>query len=373
MRRSHKREPIPTLGTLGASKAKLRMPSDSDRKRFWRTFIAALEAEPTDVGSLVGASGFEHPVLAAGVDRARERLVIVSSEPSARVAALAQADIQGSLGKLRVVMARPIALNLAAVASVLTDSLGTVRLGQRELALAQQRPKVFERAMKRFVRKNENLVKRLLFQANQIAELDLLTVWQEVLQQISLVDFEPNADLMTEESLPDYDVELGRIVALDPAEHDRRQGVCSVPLYDFQYEEIEIFHRGRDIEAAKEILRRHQLIQYFFPTPDHVALGLVGRDRQPEARIAATVGSLPHMGHPLAKNEIVDPVLEVAEVIQALKDKGYVAEGEFGVEITSEGRKVRQTVQFKPREGIFAKIARVLSVKIDLNLRDLFK
>jgi hypothetical protein len=227
--------------------------------------------------------------------------------------------------------------------------------------------------MKRFIRKHESLVRRLLFQPNEIAELRLLAIWQEVLQQISFVDFEPSADLTSMEALPDYDVELGRIIALDPAEHDRRQGVCSVPLYDFLDHEADVFHRGRDIDAAQSILRNHHLFQYFFPTPDHVALGLIGRESRSEGHVASTIASLPGMGHPLAGNELVEPFLNAIDTISALKEKGLVVEGELGVEITPNGRTVRQSVQFRPREGIFAKIARVLSIKVNISPSDFLK
>jgi hypothetical protein len=60
-----------------------------------------METEPRDIRSVRGASGFVHPILAAGVDEGRKRTLIVSGDPDARTAALAQADIALGTGHLR--------------------------------------------------------------------------------------------------------------------------------------------------------------------------------------------------------------------------------------------------------------------------------
>jgi hypothetical protein len=298
---------------------------------------------------------------------------VVSSEANARVAALAQADIQAANEEFRVVGARPIALNLAAVAGLITDSIGTVRLGHKQLSVMNRKPEVFKRGLGLFVKRHEAKIKRMLFQANEIASLDLFTIWQEVLHQVSLVEVDINPALQGAGEAPANGVELGRLVALDPAEMDRKQGVCPIPLYDFDPGEIEAFHAGNSIETAQDILRRHQILQYFFPSPDHAVLGLVARGAPQLQSYADVVEQLPAFGHPLSRNEIIDPASAVRDVVDALKARGYVAEGEFGVELTPAGKTVRYGVQFKPRESVFAKIARIVSVKIDLNVRDLFK
>ncbi len=46
--------------------------------------------------------------------------------------------------------------------------------------------------------------------------------------------------------------------------------------------------------------------------------------------------------------------------------------GRIRDELTEAGRVVRSTVKYRPREGIFSKIARIVSVKVDLSLKDLF-
>lgn len=61
-------------------------------------------------------------------------------------------------------------------------------------------------------------------------------------------------------------------------------------------------------------------------------------------------------------------------MIEALKEKGLIVEGEFStIEITEEGTEKRMQVKFKPRESIFQRLSNIFSIKVDLNLKDLFK
>lgn len=78
------------------------------------------------------------------------------------------------------------------------------------------------------------------------------------------------------------------------------------------------------------------------------------------------------MGHPFGGLEIVQEGRDLNQVIENLKAQGLAVEGEFGIELTEAGRVVRSTVAYRPREGIFSKIARIVSVKVDLSLKDLF-
>jgi len=61
----------------------------------------------------------------------------------------------------------------------------------------------------------------------------------------------------------------------------------------------------------------------------------------------------------------------LTEVIDALQDRGLVVEGEIGLEIAPEGRSIRTSLKFKPREGIVSKVINRFSLNIDL--KDLFK
>src|SRR5262249_31528406 len=59
------------------------------------------------------------------------------------------------------------------------------------------------------------------------------------------------------------------------------------------------------------------------------------------------------------------------ETLEELKGIGYVADAEFGLEITEKGRAVRQTINVRPREGLINKISKIVSVKVNVSLKDL--
>src|SRR3982751_662831 len=104
------------------------MDESAPRRRFWNSFILAAEAEPRDITAIRGSSGLSHPVLAAGVDQGRRRLVMISGEADGRSAALAQADIQAAMPDVRVVMARPAPINLGAAAKIIGEVLGSLKI-----------------------------------------------------------------------------------------------------------------------------------------------------------------------------------------------------------------------------------------------------
>ena len=65
--------------------------------------------------------------------------------------------------------------------------------------------------------------------------------------------------------------------------------------------------------------------------------------------------------------------VDIHDVVETLQESGFLVEGEFGIELTEDGKSVRSTVRFKPKEGLIQKISRIFSVNVDLSLSDLFK
>jgi hypothetical protein len=90
--------------------------SQVDRKRVWDSFSRAVGAEPREHLFIKGSSGLEHPVQAIAVDHKERCIVLVSSEPNPRVAALLQIDVQAGIPGTKVLVARPIAIDLGVVA-----------------------------------------------------------------------------------------------------------------------------------------------------------------------------------------------------------------------------------------------------------------
>jgi hypothetical protein len=61
---------------------------------FWRNLLRAVEVEPREAPWLRGSSGIDHRITAIGVDKARRRVVVISSVGDPRTAAFIQSDLQ---------------------------------------------------------------------------------------------------------------------------------------------------------------------------------------------------------------------------------------------------------------------------------------
>lgn len=232
---------------------------------FWNNFIRAVEAEPQAASLIAGASGLKHPVTALGLDRSRQRLVIISGAGDAREASFIQSDLQTVFKAIQVIVVRSLAHKAEAV------------------------------------------------------------------------------------------------------EQDRQAGLCAVSLTSFSHREVELIQGGEDLPAIKEALRRQHLFQYFFPAPDHLALGLIesGRARFLPQLIDQLVRT-PDLGHPFGPHELMTVQLSFTEMVKELQNLGLVQEGERGLEITSAGARVRATVRDKPREGLLFKILNRISANLYL-------
>ena len=342
------------------------------KSSFWKSIIRAAEAEPRDVESLRGASGFSHPVVALGTDESRRRVIIVSGEGDARSAAMAQGDIQRTMSSVKVLMVRPVAVNLGYTAKVLVERIGRVALHQSDFDWIGQHPEKFREWLVQFFRGIKGLTVPMEF-----VRLNAIAVFKDIIQQLSLIDTSSTEKGKAEENFqtkPGFTgFDLSRLANLDPVATDRLMGVCSIPLYDLSGEEIANLITHGDEEEAREILKRHDVLQYFFPAADHLALGLLDREPVSADVIVDRLKQTPELGHPFGPLEIVDQNVQLVEVVDALQERGLLVEGKANIEITPEGRSVRTEVSFKPREGLVSKLLRQFSFKVELSLKDLFK
>jgi hypothetical protein len=231
---------------------------------FWENFLRAAEVQPQQVEIIQGISGIEHAVLAAGVDPARRRLIVVSGEPDARTAALMQADLQSAFRGIQVMLAR------------------------------------------------------------------------------------------------------GVVGGADASEQDRRMGLCAVPFDDFTPAELGLIQDGEDVEEVKAVLRRQNVLQYFFPPPDQLALGLIERTQiNSIPQLIDLLVKTPDLGHPFASTEIMPPRQSFMEIIEELQARQLVLRSAGGFAITDEGRALRDGVRERPREGLISKILNRLSANLN--------
>lgn len=344
---------------------------------FWRNILIAAETEPREVKAIRGASGHSHPVVALGVDENRKRVVMLSGEADARLASLAQGDIQAAMPSVKVVMARPIAINLSHIANFISSALGTVSIGQKEFDWMNQNKDEFEEKIKNASKQTSDLINQAIATPFGAMALNMVAVIKEAIQQLSLIEIEQkqaindHKDETGNKAIPTFDI--SKLKLLDPAEADRIMGVCSIPLYDFTEQDIEELKSRQAPELAKKLLKEHDIYQYFFPSADQLTLGLVERSTSNVTELINQLTSTPLEGHPFGSLEIIDNKVQIDDLVPALKEMGLLVEGEVGIEVSPEGKKYRATVKFKPREGLISKLSKIFSVKIDFSLRDLFK
>jgi hypothetical protein len=347
---------------------------NNDQKSvFWNNILHAVEAEPREVTAIRGASGHSHPVVAVGVDDSRRRVVMISAEADARFAALAQGDVQASMPSVRVVMARPLAVNLGKVAKLISELLGTASIGHDELEWMKEHQAEIQKRAQEIGDKIGDKVVNFVASPFSSIKLNLFAVVKEAIEQLSLIEVQKDTIKFDARGvrIPTFDIH--RLAVLDPAEADRRMGVCSIPLYDIDKESIESLSSRPNIEYAKEVLRKHDILQYFFPPADHLSLGLVDNGVKSISVLLEQLRRTPDEGHPFGALEIIDKARELEEVISGLQEKALFTEGELGVEVGPNGRTFRAQVRFKPREGLLAKLSRVFSVKVDLSLKDILQ
>ncbi|HEX8493038.1 MAG TPA: hypothetical protein VF658_09375 [Pyrinomonadaceae bacterium] len=152
----------------------------------------------------------------------------------------------------------------------------------------------------------------------------------------------------------------------DASEHDRRMGLCAVPFEDFTPDELELLSAGEDVEEIKAVLRRQNILQYFFPPPDQLALGLIERGQiNSIPQLIDLLVKTPDLGHPFASTEIMPPRQSFMEIIEELQARQLVSRGANGFEITDEGRALRSRVRERPREGLISKILNRLSANLN--------
>jgi hypothetical protein len=337
--------------------------SEDVKSAFWTNLLRALETEPRKADFVRGVSGLEHPIIAAGVDDARRRLLLVSGEHDARSAAIAQLDIQRAIESVQVVVIRPIAINLAPFAKQIVDFLGGPTVAPAQW---QERMKALPDSSQMQQAMTQNFSR---FAAGfDVAALNWVAQIMQVVQQLSMIEIE-TADA-TEGGAAAGTRKFEKLINHDPAELDRHSGVRPIPLYELTPPEAEVIQSGTDLDAIREVLRCRQILQFFFPSADHLALGLVDRGLQSPSSVLNELSKAPSIGHPFGPPELTPTDLPIGETIDALQEKGYLVDGEIGIEMTGSAKSIRANIRFKPREGIVSKIANNVSVKLDL--KDLF-
>ena len=336
---------------------------------FWKGFFESINCEYKDVTEIKGASGINHKIIGLGVDENLKRVIISQNEQDARILAMAQADIQARMKGYNVLMIRPLPINLSKAFFQFSMLFGKSSINSNDL-----KPKLDENGKKvlngDFQNKFEHIIKEVSPQFDIIGRtnLNMVPIFKELVQQLSNLKFVQ--ELGGEND--DFNIDFQELVTFNPIVYDTNVGVCPIPLYDFSMEETELFITNKNPEENLKILEKHNIKQFFYPPIDSLALGLIENEKNTEPELVKKLKEVPNIGHPFGNNEIID-VNKVNEIVDALKDKNLIVEGEFDLGITENGKEKRMKIKFTPRESIFKRISYVFQAKIDLNLKDLWK
>jgi len=333
-------------------------------EHFWPQVLRAVGCEPKNLESIRGASGVPHRLIAAGVDETQRRLIVVSAEPDARSAALAQADLQAAMEDTRVLVARPILVSAQDFALELARITGRATITVKDLErLPQGSQEEINVTLEPQIQPLMELMSGWIRNASGLKTFRFLEGVRQALDQLARIQWRE------EQGVPGAD--LTRLFGTNPEAEDLQLGICGFPLFAFSGTEMESVHGATDPGEVREILRRRNVLQFFFPPPDQVALGLVDRGAETSEVVEAEVSVAPNLGHPLGPNELVGTDVSLPDLIDALKELGLVAHGEISLEVTPDGRSVRQTIQFAPREGVVSKLVNRININIDL--KDVFR
>jgi hypothetical protein len=346
--------------------------SPSARPDFWVSFARAVGADPREHKVIIGASGLEHPVQLLAVDDAKNRVLIVSAEPNARLAALMQVDVQAAMPSTQIVIARPIVFDLGVLArqifpkpaDAIVDIVAVKDFFDRFALLKEARKQRY------FNRQFGQLVVPVA-RAFRNVSLPAMAQVIDVIQQLQGLDWTPIFETLGNPGMT-APLSFEELRNIDNLAVDRKHGICPLPLYEFTDADWELFAHGDRVDEVQDRLRQLGIHQFFFPSPDRLALGIVERGIVDRNAIISAVERAPSLGHPFGPSELVSNHSEIPRLLEELREVGYLAEGEHGVEITPAGTTTRSVVKFRPQESVFQRLINRLNVNVSVSLKDLF-
>lgn len=349
--------------------------SGSAKTALWSTFARAIGAELRSDTVIRGSSGLEHEVQAIAVDEKTDRVVIVSAEASPRMAALMQVDVQASMPGSRVLVARPVALDLVQIARKVVEPLGLSEIdigrGRAWISELQARQGAGQDAVTELAPEMDGALVGALNPFSSIG----MPAMPQILGLIMQAERLPWSDIgkLFSETAATGTLDLRSLMATDNLAADLAAGVCPVPLYELSETDVDMFISGTRLDDARQRLVELGIYQYFFPSPDQLALGLVDEGINRIARVAEVTGIAPQLGHPFGAAELMPTTTDMIETVAQLKALGYVADGEHGIEISESGRVVRSTLKFRPREGLLTKLINRISLSASVSPGDFLK
>ena len=341
--------------------------------QLWKTLTLALDAELREDVTITGSSGLNHPVQAIAVDESSRRVIIISAEASPRMAALMQVDVQVTMPDFKVLVARPVAVDLGTLARKTLDSFGIPQIDvENARVFFSQLSAMPEEDVKLLVGPNTQDVFKNALAVYEKTGLPAMTQILDAVMQAERIPWKEILRVFGDKAASGT-LDLRDLLQSDGMKADLAAGVCPIPLYEFTEADFEIFESTGRVDEARSRLRGLGVLQYFFPPTDHISLGLVDQGVSKVGEIVDVASELPAMGHPFGTVELIDSPSDLVEVIGQLHELGYVAEGEHGYEVSEKGRSVRSIVKFRPREGLLTKLLNRVSLSASISPKDFIK
>jgi hypothetical protein len=201
--------------------------------RLWESFSKAVGAELRERPMIRGASGLDHPAQAIAVDDKNRRIIIVSAEQNARVAAMMQGDVQATMRDVRVLVARPVVVDLGVMARSLFRTVEGARINLNEFKATMDRFNKLDpaRSQRYFNRQFAQALKPAVLAFKHVA-LPTLNQIVDVIEQMAHLDW--SQIFNTLKTSPDNpSISFENLMKIDNMAIDRKHGVCPIPLYEF--------------------------------------------------------------------------------------------------------------------------------------------
>lgn len=333
------------------------LANNKDRNEFWRTFMVALETEAREALPIQGASGVTHEPIAIGVDDLRKRVVVVSPYHDALTSAMMQSDVQATFPDAKILVVRPISLDLSHMVRSVFGVLGVSKLTSADINRVGT---VDDATRQAWMNVHLTPIADQIRTALTGAKINLVSQFVNLTQQLALIGMQNTL------GLNDLNIDLSKLLEYDAMKNDREFGICPLPLYRLPERDMAIFLEPNKVDEASTILRRMNISQYFFPPKDQLVLGGIDRGIAELSELERMLAIAGERGHLVVENEVLPLAAgrrgDLRELLEALVERKMLRQVEYTMEVTEDGRSQRLKVVLAPREALLSKLVNLARV-----------
>lgn len=331
----------------------------SEKETFWENFFSSTSLTPSLDVRLIGDSGISHrfPAIGTGDVSTDKRMVLITTEPDPIKAQLVGFDIQRKYPSERVILSRPhIANTKQVIAKFAMKFMEMQAKGEFEIkieeAIATFTPDkllsdgILETAKGTVV---EDIVRSMIY-GRTILDMEVFESMVQFVRECILLEVH---SMMSQQKF-----DFSALIARSAYSAEIMEGICPIPVFDFSEEDWSALTQSVNRNHSIELLKRLGVHQFFEPPVDQVALRLGENSTLSAHTLRTTADGLSRIGHPVAEPELLSQASNFDELIEKLKSKNYVVEGEYEMQLSENGKQERASVKFRPGEAVFFKLLR---------------